>query len=474
MGNVGVPPMNMRGRMVHMYRFVTVVVVFLVSFGSIQSFNRVLSTQLVLNQFMVTSKLDGDARTVSSETKLPSLPPPRKNGDPNLTQAEVRHPHKGAMDEFDHFGYVHEPTILRYSPHAWPFVVTEEDEDQLCAPLGEGPEGYGDLGRQIFGERIRVVAPPTSQNDTSGGAVAGNITVFCAIYTHPGRDNQTNAIRETWGRRCDGFLAASTETVHEAATVKIIHQEPHQGRYKGIWQRVRSILGYYYDNFLDEYDFILLCGDDTYVIMENLKSLLTSPEFVTHAGGPTYPQPVSAGIWVHPHWLKEYTDDFYFLGGGAGYILSRSAVRALVETVFPVCHNTKVGAEEDLLIADCLERYLNVTGYDTRDDEERHRFFDLDVGRRADVKEWGNEDRGFSTYVRQQNEWLRRKHSYTPKYGIDCVSSSAISFHIVQPAIKMRRYERMIYRMRDERLDQLDCGRFYSSRTNTTLSNSTL
>jgi glycoprotein-N-acetylgalactosamine 3-beta-galactosyltransferase len=469
----------MRARMKRICRIAAAAVVVFSTTISFQLFNRVLDTELIWKQFVTSIEIDSEIPTLSSVTGSVALPPPRMYGNPNLTQDDVSHPHKGAMDEYNHFGYVHEPTILRYSPHAWPFVVSVEEEDQLCAPLGEGPEGYGEVGRQIFGERIRVVpigtpaAPPTSSpNDTPSSA--STITVFCAIYTHSQNNNLTDAIRETWGKRCDGFLAASTETVHEAATVKILHQGPHQGLYKGIWQRVRSMLGYYYDNFLDEYDFFFLAGDDTYVIMENLKSFLTSPQFVNHAGGPTYPKPVSAGTWVHPYWMANegYSGDFYYLGGGAGYVLSRSAaVKALVETVLPVCHVDKVGSAEDVLMAYCLEMHLNVTGYDTRDDEERNRFFEHDVGRRVALKEAlaRNEDRVYGGYVRRQDKWLQTKHSWTPKNGIDCVSSSTISFHKVQPAIKMIRYERMIYRMRDERLDQLDCGRFYS-RTNTTTS----
>ena len=34
---------------------------------------------------------------------------------------------------------------------------------------------------------------------------------------------------------------------------------------------VRSMVAYFHDNFIDDYDYLYLCGDDTYVIMENLK-----------------------------------------------------------------------------------------------------------------------------------------------------------------------------------------------------------
>jgi glycoprotein-N-acetylgalactosamine 3-beta-galactosyltransferase len=461
-----------RGRAQTYTRFAAVVVGIIFAYRNLQASHRGLDTPQLLFGLPMLAEQDNEAPSLSAAAPPP--PPPRRYGTVNLNQPSAGHPRGGGVDEYGWFGYVHEPTILRHRPQAWPFAVTPEEEADLCAPLGNGPEGYGDLGRQIFGDRIRV-----SDSTTAAAAAAGvgNVKVFCAVYTHPANNNQTEAIRQTWGQRCDGFLAASTETVHEAATVNIPHHGPHQGLYKGIWQRVRSILGYFYDNFLDEYDFIFLSGDDTYVIMENLKAFLTSPSFVDHAGGPTYPRPVFAGAWIHPFWMEKegYSNDFYYMGGGAGYVLSRSAVRALVETVLPVCHDRKVGSAEDVLMADCLQRHLNVTGYDTRDEEERGRFFDHDVVRRADVKAQRvpvrgqrGEDRAFRGYIWRQNDWLQQKHSWTPKYGVDCVSPSAISFHKVQPAIKMRRYERMIYRMRDEKLDRLDCGRFHTWR-NTTL-----
>jgi hypothetical protein len=35
--------------------------------------------------------------------------------------------------------------------------------------------------------------------------------ILCAIYTHKGKYNCIRAITETWGWRCDSFMAASTK-----------------------------------------------------------------------------------------------------------------------------------------------------------------------------------------------------------------------------------------------------------------------
>ena len=36
-----------------------------------------------------------------------------------------------------------------------------------------------------------------------------DVKLFCAVYTYSGGINNTNAIRDTWGKRCDGLLFAS-------------------------------------------------------------------------------------------------------------------------------------------------------------------------------------------------------------------------------------------------------------------------
>jgi hypothetical protein len=386
------------------------------------------------------------------------LPPAKtsRTVDPSLN-----HPHFGALDEFLHSGYVHDPKVLRQRTSS-NFTLLPEERPQLCAPVGSGPEGGQDLGRELFGNHIQVLS-----------ALNSSINVFCAIYTYPGNKHQANAIRDTWGRRCDGIMFASTETIHDKAIVNLPHAGKHKGMYKGIWQKVRSMLGYIYDNFLNDYDFFLLSGDDTFVIVENLKAFLASPQVMDHAGGHGYPKPMYTGSWVHPFWLlKEgYSKDFYYMGGGAGYVLNRAAVKELVELAWPTCKNTTDDFAEDVYMADCLEKYLNVTGYDSRDDQGGERFIPYDPIKRASIapffasSEKADKSRKSRTKLdnldevkrvhlayRQQAIWRQMKHNWTQMFGINYVSPKAVSFHMVQPAIKMKRYEQLLYYKDDRSL----------------------
>jgi hypothetical protein len=214
-----------------------------------------------------------------------------------------------------------------------------------------------------------------------------------------------------------------------------------------------------YDNFLYEYDFFYICGDDTYLIIENLKSLLTRPELLQYAGGPDYPNPIYTGDWVHPSWLPQYSETFYYMGGGSGYVLNRSTLKALVEQVLPVCHNTTDKSMEDLFMGVCLKEILNVTGYDSRDEDGRARFLGVDPIIRALI---GTTHRGKKSqrlpgaaYLQAQFKWQAKQYGWNATYGINSISPTAIAFHLIKTPSKMRRYERLLYR---NHLDSIDCG----------------
>ncbi|KAL3924605.1 MAG: hypothetical protein SGILL_000947 [Bacillariaceae sp.] len=385
-----------------------------------------------------------------------SLPlQPRRYGNPNITKRPSKYPRSGARDENKNWGYVHDPTILRQKPQD--FLVNPEEREEVCAKVGYGPEGGGKrAARQLFEEQLQL---PELNKATI--AMMSSVKVFCGVYTHPGSNNLTDAIRMTWGRRCDGIMFASTETRHDAATINLPHYGGFMGLYRGVWQKVRSMIGYIYDNFLEDYDYFFLSGDDTYVIIENLKSFLTSQRFIEETGGKNTSVPLYAGSWTHPKYLSEvYGEDFFYNGGGSGYVLNRAAIRALVEKVFPVCHNTTDMSAEDLYMGVCLKAVLNVTGHDTRDLEGRERFFGVDPVLRAALR---RRKRGepifgeqYKVYLRSQLRWQQRRFGWSPIYGVEAISPQSISFHLVKPAVKMKRYERLIYRM--PHYKELDCG----------------
>ena len=119
-----------------------------------------------------------------------------------------------------------------------------------------------------------------------------------------------------------------------------------------------------YDHHFEDADWFMKADDDTYVIMENLRYFLSQQN---------YTQPVFFGHRFKPFLKQGYTS------GGAGYVLSKEALRRYGETGFgndKVCHED--WGAEDLEIGKCMQ-HLGVTLKPSVDVTGRSRFHSLKV-----------------------------------------------------------------------------------------------
>ncbi|KAL3943865.1 MAG: hypothetical protein SGBAC_002067 [Bacillariaceae sp.] len=112
----------------------------------------------------------------------------------------------GALDEKGNLGYIHDSTYLRRN--ALPF--TKGDTCEI--PFGQGPEGKAGY-RGL--KKIRIMPQASGQKK-----------VLCMVYTHSGAHNRVRAIAETFGPRCDGFMAASNLTDASIGAVNLVHEGP--------------------------------------------------------------------------------------------------------------------------------------------------------------------------------------------------------------------------------------------------------
>lgn len=98
---------------------------------------------------------------------------------------------------------------------------------------------------------------------------------------------------------------------------------------------------YAYDHYLEDYDYFYICGDDTYVLMDNMRHFLMSDHvkrledgyldifsryFVKRANETAQfrPRPL---YFASPMMYPREKENFVAMMGGSGYILNQAAVK---------------------------------------------------------------------------------------------------------------------------------------------------
>jgi hypothetical protein len=318
-----------------------------------------------------------------------------RGGPSNVSTAD--HPHAGARDADGFWNYVPDVTFLRRKvlyelgakvPFLY-FPLEPEFWEEVCevAP-GHGVEGWEgyELLRLVqlngpdpvpetfnssvaagFNETATARMTPTVPTTSNFNRVSSP-RILCAVYTYEGKHQQLKAIVETWGWRCDGFFAASTKTDPDLGAVDL----PHLGEevYENMWQKTLYILAFIFDNYIDEYDYFDVAGDDTYVIVENLRNYLRVLEGL-YGGRDT--RPLYLGQHVYFVGLDHDWEAIYNTGG-PGYILNRLALRRLVMEALRTCHADETNSGEDINVARCLFE-LDIFPVKTADAAHRQRFF---------------------------------------------------------------------------------------------------
>jgi glycoprotein-N-acetylgalactosamine 3-beta-galactosyltransferase len=189
-----------------------------------------------------------------------------------------------------------------------------------------------------------------------------------------------------------------------------------------MWQKTRSILAYMYDNYFDDYEYFYLAGDDTHLIVENLRRFL----YTVEQAHDVTTEPLYMGM--------PYTYHVPYNSGGAGYVLNRVALKRLVLEAFPTCHAKNQSSAEDRFIAMCFKS-INIDPMHTVDAQGRQRFLGMPpkfIARFAGKH-------GFFKPI--YAEWGRK---YGWRTGADIVSES-ITFHMFRTHELMKRHHAIIY-----------------------------
>lgn len=92
-----------------------------------------------------------------------------------------------------------------------------------------------------------------------------------------GKDNihiklfQAIHVKNTWGSHCDKLMFMSTEQDESLGAIKL---DVEDGR-DGLWDKVKMGFKYVYDKHFDDFDWFVKADDDTFMIIENLKDMLS-------------------------------------------------------------------------------------------------------------------------------------------------------------------------------------------------------
>ncbi|CAB9515966.1 acetylgalactosamine 3-beta-galactosyltransferase 1 [Seminavis robusta] len=269
------------------------------------------------------------------------------------------------------------------------------------------------------------------------------VTVVMPSVVNPkARPHRLRSIQDTWGPFARSIFVVSNVTLEfpPAKTHNAIisdNSEPGDpfsypqalqipaeiGDENGV-ARLQYVFKTIYEKVNPDYAFFV--NDHTFVIPEHLCNYLQDLDPL---------EDLYAG-----HAMK--TDKDVFNSGAAGYLLSRSTMKKLVEawadkephcTIDPNNKQMKfLAGNPGLMTTVCLRDALNITAIDTREDSKYHRFHAFPLTRQVsgDVDEW---------YIKKHNVETARAIGADETYatmltGEDCCAKSTVTFHYVEHA----------------------------------------
>lgn len=229
-----------------------------------------------------------------------------------------------------------------------------------------------------------------------------SIKILCMVLTSP-KNHRKRAIhvKNTWGQRCNKLIFGSTEPDDEINPIVFDVEE----NYFLLWGKTKRFMKYIHETYYDEYDWFFKADDDTYAIMENMRYMLTAYS--------------SADSIYFGNKLKTPLHKWGYFAGGAGYVMSKTALRKLVTEAIPNADICKSGArgDEDWELALCMEN-VGVYPVNTLDQLHRERFLNF-------IPE--------AHFYHLRNEWYWKRLFYVPSEGANCCSNYLISIHYNSP-----------------------------------------
>lgn len=242
--------------------------------------------------------------------------------------------------------------------------------------------------------------------------------IFCWVMTTPKyHDTRVPAVNQTWLSRCDhGQFFTSAKMSDENVPYTTVFSG-FSDDYGDLFWKTAYALYYSYRTISHDFDWYLKADDDTYLVLDNLRTYLST---LNHS------EPLFIGFRFKPYLKHGYNS-------GGAYLLSRGAMALFAEHLFNNETLCPFNEFEDVGIAKCFER-LGIFPQDTRDEHGRQRFLAYSVQQTFD---------GTFADPAESSHWLMDE----PRRGYDAFSSELVSVHHMTPE-QIRTAELFLYRVR--------------------------
>jgi glycoprotein-N-acetylgalactosamine 3-beta-galactosyltransferase len=310
-------------------------------------------------------------------------------------------------------------------------------------------------------QHLRVAKADDDEDATTATTTKKPIRILCFVMTHSGyHDTRVSAVWKTWGPKCDSLLVSSNVTDPSLNALAISAD----GSYLGLWEKLNTTLQYIYNNHfapaaaaaaatrdsssLSSFDWILKADDDTYVVMENLRSYLSSiSERETTSSTSTTPI-ILGRRYASPRYRNLKSKDTYFnhssnraFGrrfyqkinknkpvfynyGGAGYVMNRPYLERFVQVATSTTEDVflRGGQPPEDQALGVVMAYHDIWPRITYDDKNRDRFHMEAPWTMYDPPALDLER--FNRAHKAAGVWKR---------GFECCAPESITFHHLTP-----------------------------------------